>query len=178
MKVARKVLAFSTSNSSVSINRALVEYAATLLDERDEVSFIDIHEYEMPIYRHDREQADGVPQQAHDFRAKVGEADALLVSICEHNGLYSAAFKNLFDWCSRIDRSVWQEKPMVLLATSPGAGGASRALALAEAAFPRFGGEVRATFSLPRFADNFDRDAGRVTDPAKRDELVLALSRL
>jgi NAD(P)H-dependent FMN reductase len=27
-----------------------------------------------------------------------------------------AAFKNIFDWMSRIDKNVWQNKPMLLMA--------------------------------------------------------------
>lgn len=172
-----KVLAFATSNSSVSINRQLVEYAASLL-EGCEVEFLDIHDYEMPIYRHDREEADGIPQLAHDFLARIGAADALLVSFCEHNGIYSAAFKNLFDWCSRIGRDVWQNKPMVMLATSPGAGGAGRVLALAEAAMPRFGADLKGTFSLPSFEENFDSEAGKVTAGELDEQLRAAVAKL
>jgi len=55
--------------------------------------------------------------------AEVLKADALLISYAEHNGNYSAAYKNLYDWASRIDAKVFQGKPTVVLATSPGPGG-------------------------------------------------------
>jgi NAD(P)H-dependent FMN reductase len=36
------------------------------------------------------------------------------------------SFKNVFDWCTRISGKVFQEKAMLLMASSPGAkGGAS-----------------------------------------------------
>ncbi|MCB2067405.1 MAG: NAD(P)H-dependent oxidoreductase [Erythrobacter sp.] len=175
--MSRKVLAFAASNSSVSINRQLVEYAASLIDDA-EVETLDIHDYEMPIYRHDREEAGGIPQLAHQFLARVGEADMLLISFAEHNGLYSAAFKNLFDWCSRIGRNVWQNKPMVLLATSHGPGGAARVLKLAEEAFPIFGGEVRGTLSVPLFGEAFDSDAGVLRNPEQVAELKALLAKL
>ncbi|WP_205689488.1 NADPH-dependent FMN reductase [Aurantiacibacter odishensis] len=175
--VTRKVLAFAASNSSVSINRMLVAYAASLLHEA-KVEFLDIHDYEMPIYRHDREQADGIPAPAHAFLAEIGSADALLISFAEHNGLYSAAFKNLFDWCSRVDRNVWQGKPMVLLSASPGPGGAARVLALAETAAPHFGGEVRATLSVPKFGEAFDAENGVLRDPEMVVRLQAALTKL
>ena len=57
---------------------------------------------------------------AKAFLAKIEEADFLVVSLAENNGNYSAAFKNVFDWCSRITVKVFQEKPMLLMATSPG----------------------------------------------------------
>lgn len=177
--MARKILAFAASNSSVSINRQLVDYAASLLDSAEfDIDSLDIHEFEMPLYRHDREQAGGVPQQAHDFRARLAEADALLVSLAEHNGYYPAAFKNLFDWSSRIDRNVWQGKPMVLLATSGGPGGAGRVLEVAAGAAPHFGGEVKGTLSVPRFYEVFDQEAGALTDADTIAALKAVLAQL
>lgn len=175
--MARRILAFAASNSSKSINRQLVEYAASLI-EGAEIDKLGIHDFEMPLYRADREERDGIPQLAHDFLARIASADALLISIAEHNGAYSAAFKNLFDWCSRIGRDVWQNKPMVLLSTSPGAGGAARALGIAESAAPHFGGEVIGTFSLPSFYESFDSDAGQLFDDGMVAELKAVLAKL
>lgn len=170
-----RILAFSASNSSVSINRQLVEYAARLI-EGHAVETLDIHDYEMPIYRHDREQADGIPQLAHDFLDRIGAVDALLVSFCEHNGNYSAAFKNLFDWCSRAEGKVWQGKRMALLSTSPGGRGVASVMEIASGQAPRFGGEVVGTLSVPSFYDNFAD--GKLTDPAFVAELRALLEKL
>ena len=173
-----RVLAFAASNSSVSINRQLVEYAASLA-EGAEVETLDIHDYEMPIYRHDREEADGIPQAAHDFLARIGAVDALIISLAEHNGAYPAAFKNLFDWCSRIGREVWQDKPTVMLATSPGQGGAGRVLDFAVNAAPHFGGNVIGHMSVPKFHEVFDRESGQLTEPQlsrRLEQLVSSLS--
>ena len=175
--MARRILAFAASNSSRSINRQLVEYAASLIDDA-EVETLDIHDFEMPLYRSDREETDGIPQLAHEFLARISAADALLISIAEHNRAYSAAFKNLFDWCSRIGRDVWQNRPMVLLSTSPGPGGAARALAIAESAAPHFGGEVRGTFSLPKFNETFDAEQAKITNAAMLSQLRAVLANL
>lgn len=166
-----RILAFSASNSSVSINRHLVEYAASLIDDEHEVETLDIHDYEMPIYRHDREEADGIPQLAHDFLDRIGKVDALIVSFAEHNGNYTAAWKNLFDWCSRIRLDVWQDKRMLLLATSPGQRGGRNVLDLATAAVPRFSGEVIGRMTVPNYNDNFDPDAGKLTNGDLDEEL-------
>ncbi|WP_298309068.1 NADPH-dependent FMN reductase [uncultured Erythrobacter sp.] len=165
-----RILAFAASNSSVSINRQLVEYAAGLARD-SEIETLDIHDYEMPIYRHDREEEKGIPQKAYDFLARIGAADALIISFAEHNGAYTTAFKNLFDWCSRVGREVWQGKPMVLLATSPGGRGAQGVLDFAVEATPRFGGKVIGYLSVPSFGENFDSGAGKLWDKALDAEL-------
>ncbi|MEM6476259.1 MAG: NAD(P)H-dependent oxidoreductase [Pseudomonadota bacterium] len=158
-----RVLAFAASNSATSINRQLAEYAASLV-EGAEVDTLNIDDFEMPLYRPDREESGGVPQLAHDFLARIAAADALIVSIAEHNGAYSAAFKNLFDWCSRVGREVWQNKPTVMLSTSPGPGGGGRALDFAVNAAPHFGGNVVGHMAVPKFYEAFAE--GALVDPA------------
>jgi NAD(P)H-dependent FMN reductase len=69
----------------------------------------------MPIYSADREIESGVPL-AIDFFEKLGSADLILISMAEHNGAYSAAFKNIFDWTSRHNNKLFQQKPMLLMA--------------------------------------------------------------
>jgi hypothetical protein len=64
---------------------------------------------------------------------------------------------------------VWQEKPMLLMATSPGKRGGAGVLQTAIDAFPHFGGNIVAVFSLPQFLDNFQ--AGEITDQEKIVEL-------
>lgn len=160
-----RVLAFAASNSSVSINRMLAEYAASLVPGAV-VETLDIHDFEMPLYRHDREMERGVPELARAFLARIAAVDALIVSFAEHNGAYTAAFKNLFDWCSRHDRAVWQGKPMLLLATSEGARGAQGVLDLALAAAPHFGGKPAGSLSVPAFSQSFDAGDRRLVDPA------------
>ena len=172
-----RILAFAASNSSVSINRQLAGYAASLATGA-EVELLDIHNYEMPLYRHDREVADGIPQLAHDFLAKIGEADALIVSFAEHNGAYSAAFKNLFDWCSRVGRDVWQNKKMVILATSPGGRGGQSVLEFATASAPRFGADVVGHLSVPSFGESFDTAAGKLLDTELDGQLRALVGKL
>lgn len=172
-----KLLAFAASNSKQSINKQLVKFATSLIDKAD-VEMLDINDYEMPIYSADREAEDGVPDLAHTFYKKIGSADALLISYAEHNGSYTAAYKNLYDWTSRIDMKVFQGKPMALLAASPGPGGASNVLAAAKASAPHFGGQVTADLSIPRFCDNFDVTSGQLTNVDLQAKLETALATL
>lgn len=166
-----KVLAFAASNSSKSINQQLVRYATALLDQ-DDLDIININDYEMPLFSEDRETELGQPRQAHDFRDKIGNSDAVVISFAEHNGSYTAAWKNLFDWTSRIDPKVFQGKSMIFLAASPGPGGASSVLQQAITSAPYFGGEVMASLSVPGFYQKFDIEAGQVTDAELEHQLA------
>jgi chromate reductase len=172
-----KVLAFAASNSRSSINKALVTYASSLL-EHAEIDVIDLNDYEMPIYSSDRENDSGIPQLAHDFYNKISAADAVMISFAEHNGSYTAAYKNLFDWTSRIDTKVYQDKPTVLLATSPGQGGAGGVLAAAKGSAPYFGMNVKADLSVAKFFDEFDVEKGKLKNATTNDQLLTAISQL
>ena len=172
-----KVIAFGASSSSNSINKKLAAYTLSLLDSV-EGEVLDISDYEMPLFSEDREKESGQPQLAQDFLDKIAESDALIISFAEHNGSYSAAYKNVFDWCSRINPKVYQGKKVILLATSPGPGGASSVLAAATLSAPYFNGEVKASISVPEFYDNFDVEAGKVSNPNIQQQLMSAVNEL
>lgn len=173
-----KILAIAGSNSETSINKLLVTYAASLV-QNAEVEVVDMNEFEMPIYKHQREVESGVPQEAKNFAAKIDAADVLIISLSEHNGTYSSAFKNVFDWTSRIkDRAVWNEKPMLLMATAPGARGGLGVLEAAAKRFPLHGGNIVDTFTLPFFNDNFDKSAQKISNQEKDNELKEKIAKL
>ncbi len=162
----KKILAFGASNSSRSINKTFATYVANQLNSV-EVNLIDLNDLEMPIYSIDREEADGIPELAHRFRQLVAESDGIVVSFAEHNGSYAVAFKNIYDWASRIDGNVWAGKPLFLLATSPGGLGGKFVL---EAATNRFSFQYEApivTFSLPSFQKNFSAEDGVIEPTLK-----------
>ncbi|MFQ3209617.1 MAG: chromate reductase [Colwellia sp.] len=155
----------------------MATYAASLVADAT-VEIIDINDYEMPLFSQDKEEVLGQPDAAKAFYAKLGQADAIIISFAEHNGSYTAAYKNLFDWTSRIDQKLFQNKPMVLLATSPGPSGANTVLSAATGSAPYFAGDVKASLSVPSFFDNFDSEKQEITNPAILDELQSALAQL
>ena len=158
-----KIIAFAGSPSKKSINKKLAVYAAALFDNA-EVEVLDLNDYQMPLFSVDIEEEIGQHELAKAFLAKIESADFLVVSLAENNGNYSAAFKNVYDWCSRIIGKVFQGKPMLLMATSTGARGGATVLEIAKNAFPRYGADIKATFSLPSFNDNFDVVKGEVSN--------------
>ena len=172
-----KVLAFAASSSKKSINKQLVTYATGLL-ENAQIEILDLNDYELPLFSQDKEEEIGQPSLAKDFLSKIGESDAVIISFAEHNGSYTAAYKNLFDWSSRINPKVFQNKPMVLFATSPGPGGASSVLAAAESSASYFDGDVKAALSVPSFYENFDLESGSIKNSDINAQLVSAVQSL
>lgn len=148
-----KITAFAATNSTQSINLELVKSALYTL-EGYEIQVLDLNDYEMPIYSAERNKQ-GIPEKALTFNQILQESDALIIGLAEHNGTFSTAFKNIFDWGSRADKTLFQQKPMFLLSTSPGPRGGQSVMESAKTIFPFFGGNIKAHFSLPSFQDNF-----------------------
>lgn len=164
-----KILAFAGSNSRNSINKKLVTWIASQF-VNEEVTLLDLNDFELPLFGVDLENQIGIPPLAQDFANHIDNADLLLISLAEHNGAYSAAFKNVYDWVSRIpNRSILGGKPVFLTATSPGKRGGKSVLEIATRLFPFQGGEVLDTFSLPRFKNNFDENKGILDDSLRKE---------
>jgi chromate reductase len=125
----------------------------------------------LPLYSIDLEKQIGKPELAVKFLEKIASADLLLLSMAEHNGNVSVAFKNIFDWASRGGVKVFQQKPMLLMATSNGARGGKSVLEITEKRFPFDGAVVKATFSLPKFSENFDVEKMQISNPEFDQEL-------
>lgn len=158
-----KIIAFAGSNSSKSINKKLVKYASSLF-ENAEVEILDLRDYQAPVFSVDVEKEIVKSKEAVVFLEKLKSADLLLISLAENNGNYSTAFKNIFDWSSRIEKDVFQNKPVFLMATSPGGRGGKGVLDIAQSNLPRYGANIKSVFSLPLFNDNFDVESGKISN--------------
>ncbi len=174
MSQRSNIIVFAASNSTQSINKRLVLHAAKILQDEFkapvEIEVLDLNDYEMPIYSPERE-ALGIPQLAHEFFDKLGAADGILISMAEYNGTYTAAFKNIFDWSSRIEMKIFQDRPVLVMATSMGGRGGANVLATALDSFPRFGANIASSFNFGPFPEHFDVDTNRLKTP----ELALEL---
>ena len=166
----KKIIAFGASSSKNSINKQLAIYTAHLFQNAT-VEILDLNNYEMPIFSVDREKENGIPALAEEFYTKIGSADLIVLSLAEHNGAYSSAFKNILDWASRINAKTFQQKPMLLLATSPGPRGGSTVLEIAKNRFPFQGADLKGSFLLPNFNENFNAENG-ITNPELKSELL------
>ena len=164
----KNIIAFAGSNSKASINKDLVVYASTLV-EKATITVLDLNDFELPLYGIDLEHQQGIPENAHKFLELIKESDGILISLAEHNGTYSTAFKNLFDWLTRIEGKMFYNKPMVLMSTSTGGRGGLTVVEIARGRFPYHSADIIGVFSLPFFANNF-KD-GKITDKEYDNQL-------
>lgn len=164
------ILIIPGSSSRYSINKRLAIYAASLFEDANH-TILDLNDFEMPVFSVDKEKAHGSQMLAQRFLDHIADADFIILSLAEHNGSYSAAFKNILDWSSRINGKVWQGKPMLLMSTSPGGRGGASVLEAALKRFPFMGANIKADFSLPLFNENFDTDQMRIIQPELNQQL-------
>jgi len=153
----KNIIAFAGSNSKNSINKQLAHYVVSKIDAI-EANVLDLNDFKLPLYGIDYENEFGIPANAKEFLKLIQSSDGIIISLAEHNGNYSAVFKNLYDWMSRIEGKVWSNKPVFLLATSPGGRGGATVFEIAKNSFPRMGAILVADFSLPFFNTNFSEE--------------------
>lgn len=168
----KTLVALGASSSKKSINKTFAVHVASKVTDTS-ITVVDLKDYELPLYSVDREAEIGVPTAARKFNEIIEFADGLIISLAEHNGTYTAVFKNLLDWLTRIDLKVWKGKPMLLLSTSPGNRGAATVLGVAKSYFPFIEGNIVADFSFPSFYENFSNEGIVNTELAsKLDEKI------
>lgn len=163
----KKLVALAGSNSTQSINKKLVAYTLEFFQDF-EIEFLDLNDFEMPIYSLDREKNEGVPKEALDFRNKMHNSDAIIVSVAEHNWNITAALKNTLDWCSRVDMNIFDKKPMLLMSASISRAGGAKAMEYMLKTEEKFSMNVIDTFSLSSFNHTFAD--GKITDEELRNE--------
>lgn len=164
----KNILVFAGSNSRDSINKKLVKYASSLVEEVN-VTNLDLNDFELPLFGVDLEKEKGIPENAHKFLNHMKASDGIIISLAEHNGAYSAVFKNLLDWMSRLEGKTFFGKPMLLMTASPGGRGGQSVLEIAKNRFPRHEAKIIADFSLPSFGNNFFE--GKIVDPNLDNDL-------
>lgn len=171
----KKILAFGASNSKNSINKKLAQFAANQLSNV-EINFVDLNDFELPLFGVDLENEIGIPELAKQFSQLIEVSDGIVVSLAEHNSNWTVAFKNLTDWISRLEGKVWKGKNIFLLSTSPGGRGGASAMNIAMNTMPYSGANIIANFSLPKYNENFSIENG-ILDAALKSTFEEQLSK-
>lgn len=149
----KKILAFAGSNSPVSINHKLVEATVNLIDFAH-VDVISLRDFSVHFYDVEREKQEGVPAKMVELNTILSQYEGFILATPEHNGIPPAFFLNTLDWLSRVNRNIFNDKPMLLMSTSTGFKGGEGALRILESVIPRFGAKVIESYSFPSFNHN------------------------
>lgn len=157
-----KIISFGASYSKTSINKQFAHYTAQQFENAD-LELLDLTHFPLPLFTTDVEAEMGIPEPAKTFLSKIKSADLIIISLAEHNGTYAAAFKNLFDWVSRVELKMFAGKKLFLLSTAPGPRGGLGVMEAALSRFPLHGAEILEHFSLPKFQENFSAEKGVIT---------------
>lgn len=165
------ILSLAGSNSSTSINYKLVKHTSSLI-EGHEIRLLNMARYPFPMYSEDEEKQ-GYSNSLVELKNDIQRADAIILSVNEHNSNPSAYFKNVIDWLSRLERKFLLDKKVLLMSTSGGKRGGIGSIGVIESLLPRFGAEIISTFSLPSFHENFNADG--ITDNSLKIEHQKAL---
>lgn len=134
-KTNKHLLFLSGSTRKGSLNSLLAKAACDFATTQGVTAeYIDLADYEMPLFNQDDESVNGIPENVIRLKQKFIEADGFFIATPEYNGSFTPVLKNALDWISRLHQE--NEAPMAAYANkaaaiggaSPGGFGAMRAL--------------------------------------------------
>ena len=170
-----KYIVFAGSASTTSINKQLVQYAADLVKAKNadiEIELVDFTQLQnLQLFGTDVKAASGTPKEVEELVAKFKTADKFIFAASEHNQNVTAVYKNFLDWASQLEGKVYNNKPLLLLGTSPGAWGGRNASRYVKDSHWYFGADVfEKVFNLGGFYDNFKE--GKIVNEESNAQLV------
>ncbi|MBV8588735.1 MAG: NAD(P)H-dependent oxidoreductase [Acetobacteraceae bacterium] len=119
-----KVLGISGSLRRGSYNTAALRAALSEAPDGVIIETFDISP--IPLYNEDV-RAEGFPAPVEAFRARIRQADALVIVTPEYNYSIPGVLKNAIDWASRPPDQPFNGKPIAIMGASPGMLGTARA---------------------------------------------------
>lgn len=170
------ILGIAGSLRCGSYNRAALRAATQLVPED---ATIDIFELDgIPAFNQDEEQ--NPPAKVVELKARIREADAVLIVTPEYNYSVPGVLKNAIDWASRpYGDNSWSGKPAAIMGASVGTIGTARAqyhlrqMFVFLNVFPVNQPEVM----IGNAAERFDAE-GNLTDEATKDFIRQLLQNL
>ncbi|MEI7494523.1 MAG: NADPH-dependent FMN reductase [Alphaproteobacteria bacterium] len=113
-----KYLFLSGSLRKDSLNTKLLYMAAEHL-KCSSSDIGNLNDISIPLYNGDIE-AVGIPDSVQKLAKSVDQAKALIIASPEYNYSISGVLKNVIDWVSRVRPMPLKQKPILLMAASPG----------------------------------------------------------
>lgn len=171
----KTVLAIAGSNSSTSVNKQLLDWSVTQLSGVN-IELLSLSGLELPIFGEDLEKEQGHPEAVKKIRQQISDVDAVIIASPEHNGMMPAVSKNMFDWLSRVskegEKGIFNNKPVLLLSASPGPRGGMTNLENMSKVMPFWGADIKGSYSLGSFYQEFTDGAPSAEHEAKLKELL------
>ena len=179
-----RILVFAGSSREASFNKRLARLAAERIEAHGgRPTFIDLHDYPMPLYNGDLETAQGLPESAVALRGVLAEHQGLMIASPEYNGFITPLLKNTIDWLTRphdgeSGLALFQGRLAAVVSASPGGLGGIRSLALIRQLLGNIGVTVLPDqLAVARASDAFGED-GQLASDTHRDKLDAICRRL
>jgi len=165
-----RFLVFSASLRAASFNTVLARLAAAHIESRGgRVDLAAMQDFDSPSYDADVQAERGFPRQADEFRERLEQADAFVISSPEYNGSIPGVLKNAIDWVSRYQPQPFNERHGLLLSASPSMVGGNRGLWALRVPLEHLGARIYPDmFSLAQAHHALD-GGGRIADSSLRD---------
>jgi NAD(P)H-dependent FMN reductase len=171
-----RILVFAGSARRDSLNKKLARVvAAEVAVQGAEATFLDLDDFEMPVYHGDLESRAGMPENAKKLREIFIAHDALAIASPENNQSITSLLKNTIDWLSRSigdghgpnsGLAPFRGKVAALFAASPGPYGGVRHLPQLRQSLGGLGVLVVGQQLALIHADQAFDEAGKLKDPA------------
>ena len=170
--MAVKLLFLAGSSRKESFNKKLARHAATIAEKEDvTATFIDLKDYDMPLYNGDLEDESGLPENAIALKKLFIEHDGIFIASPEYNSSLAPLLKNSLDWISRKEREdeppliAFKGKVAALSAASIGALGGLRGLVPLRMMLGNIGVYVTPTqAAISNASQSFDKDGKLVNE--------------
>ena len=160
-----RFLVFSASLRAASLNTKLVRLAAERIETHGgTVEFALMHDFDVPSFDQDVQDAEGFPAGAETFYNYLKKTDAFVIASPEYNASFPGALKNLIDWVSRFKPQPFNARHGLLISASPSMVGGNRGLWSLRVPLEHLGARIYPDmFSLAQAQQAFDGD-GRLAN--------------
>jgi NAD(P)H-dependent FMN reductase len=170
MTTTKKIVVFAGSARKNSFNKKLAKAAADIAESKNvDVTYLDLANFEAPVYNGDIEDDSGLPASMHKLKSILAAHDGFIIATPEYNGHVPPLLVNCFSWASRKEGDeqgmiAFQGKFAGLMATSPGRLGGIRVLPRLRASLSDLGVMVIPGFVSVPSASNAFADDGSVDE--------------
>jgi len=131
-----KLIFLAGSARKDSLNKRLARAAEKIAQDLGaETTYLDLADYELPLFCEDYEAENGMPDNAKELKKLFIAHDGFFIASPEYNSSFSPLLKNTLDWMSRPggiegddNANAFQGKVSAIAAASPGGLGGMRGL--------------------------------------------------